>query len=356
MFFDLHKHIFEKYNIPEEGSKVICINAERNVGKTTALFNYLFGENPKVDIDNKILIIRNTGEQLKTAKQDFNARLKGRYEIWGNLIYKMTESINEKTGDIKYSRGDHIGYIGSLTQFTNMKSVEARNVKYVFFDEYAEVSSLNVYDAFISMLKTFERFNKIIVFMLGNRESLNNEWMLNWNVLPNEHNYKEDRFVHFSPRGYFIELGTNQFKTLGNDKTLSNELGNFNENTKNYLSGGYKKDVTLSVKSYKYLKIKEFKFGIAFKLLPFALVELEGGDYGLLENKEAIEYLIKNNFCILAVDDLSYTMNTTTKMNLEGRSKVVRMLIELFRSDKLIFDSFNGLYTLQQCSRFYGGN
>ena len=354
MYFNLKEHIFKRYNIKEDGCCILCINAERNIGKTTAVFNYLFNEeNPKVDINNKILIIRNNGEQIKTAKQDFNARMMGKYQIWGNLVFK-TITNTSKNGDITYSRGEHIGYVGSLTQFTNMKSVEAKNVRYVFFDEYAEVSSLNVYDAFISMLKTFERFNKIMVIMLGNRESLNNEWMLKWNVLPSEHNFTEDRFVQFSPRGYFFELGSNQFQSLGNHKTLSNELAKFDDKADNYLNHqGYKRDVTLDVKSFNSLKIKEYKYGIAFKMLPLAFVELEDGSFALIENHSSINYLEDNNFAILAIDELSYTLKQTTRVTYDTREKLIKQLIELWKNNLLYFDSFNGLYTIRECSRYY---
>lgn len=356
-FFNLQECI-DKYNIDINESCILCLNGGRNTGKTTGTFTWLFeGKEPRVNSANKILILRNSGEQIKVAKQDFNSRMFGKYQVWGGLIYKTTPTI-KSNGDTMYSRGEHIGYIGSLSQFTNMKSVEAKDIRYVLFDEYAEHNLMSVYDKFITMLKTFERFNRIFVIMIGNRETLNNEWMLKWGVLPELHNFKEDRFVRFSKRGYFLELGSEQFADLENEKTLSNELAMFDSKSNAYLNADmYKQDVTLKVKSFKSFNLKEVKFGVCFEEIPFALIELEEeNQYLLAEDSTAIEMLLSKKLSILSFDKVSYTLETTEYMKDTAKLKLVRLLVELYKNNQLYFDSFNGLEYLKLASRFYEVN
>lgn len=356
-FFNL-EDCLKKYNIDTSNSALLCINGGRNTGKTTGTFNWLFGgDNPRVNSNNKLLIIRNTGEQIKVAKQDFNSRMFGRYQVWGGLIYKLVKQ-EKANGDTTYGKGEHIGYIGSLSQFTNMKSVEAKDIRYVLFDEYAEHNLMSVYDKFITMLKTFERFNRIFVIMIGNRETLNNEWMLKWGVLPELFNFKEDRYVQFSPRGHFLELGSDQFADLENEKTLSNELAGFDSKSNAYLNEDmYKHDVTLKVKSFSSFTLKEVKFGVCFEEIPFALIELkEPNMYLLAEEPLAIQMLLNKKLSILSFDKVSYTLETTEYMKDSAKLKLVRLLVELYKNNQLYFDSFNGLEYLKLASRFYEVN
>lgn len=344
-YFCFEKDIIKKYKIDLSSSNIICINGGRNIGKTTSVFNYLF--NGIVNINSKILIIRNSGEQIKNAKADFNSRLNGRYMVAGSLIYEVVVK-KTKDDEVIYGRGDHVGYIGSISQFHNLKSMEAKDVNWVLFDEYAECDVLNIYDKFISMLKTFERFNKINVIMLGNRETLNNEWMNKWGVLPNTHDFQNDRYVQFSARGHFIELGSRNFEDLQNDKTLANELATFDAKSNAYLNmDGYKHDVTLKVKSFKEFKIKSYLYGIAMEEIPFALMILEDDSYLLAENATAINYIMENGYQMIAIDNLSYTLDYTVFASIEAKGKIIRLLVHLMKAGKLYFDSFNGLIYLK---------
>ena len=353
-FFEFQKDIIDNYQIDITQSAIICINAPRNIGKTTSIFNWLFIDK-RVDSTNKVLIIRNTAEQIKTAKQDFNARLLGRYQIWGNLIYVSIPVIH-KDGSITYSRGEHVGYVGSLTTFTNMKSVEAKDVKYVFFDEYAQDTSLNVYANFIAMIKTFERFNKILIILLGNRESANNEWMLKWNVLPNTTDFENNRMVQFSKRGWFIEMGSANYLDLNNSECLSNELATFDNDTNIYLNmDGYKKDFTLDVINYNSIKdnITNLFYGIIFNNLKFGLIEVNKDYAMLVNNNQLIDFMESKNFAFLAIDEISYVDKNSDKITIQSRLKIVKMLLKLYKNNLLKFDSFDGLKTIQLITKYY---
>lgn len=356
---DHHKHfvniqnILDKYQIEwKNNSVLLCLNAVRNNGKSTAAFNFFFEENG-VNKDNQILLIRNTEEEIKNLKQDFNSRFFGRYIINGSLIYELKNCGVDKEGETIYKKNNHVGYIGAISTYQKLKSMRAEKIRWIFYDEYADKNVFDIYDKFISMIKTFERFNRVFILMLGNRETANNEFMNKWGVIPNTIDFNNDRFVQFSPRGYFIELGNKQFEALGNDKTLSNELAKFDYKSNLYLNEGlYKFDNSLKVVPYKNLDIERYVFGIAYKNVYFALVELKNGLAALIRDNEAREYLIKHNLEVLAFDSISYIEKETEMVDIETKSSLSRMIINFYKQDNLLFDSFDCLQFVENISMY----
>lgn len=351
-FVDIKK-IIDKYQIEwQNRSILLCLNAMRNNGKSTASYKFVFDENT-VDEFNQILLVRNTEEEVKNLKQDFNARFWNRYTISGSLIYELKNCGLNKDGEEVFKKGKHVGYIGAISTFQKLKSMRAENIRWIIYDEYADKNVFDIYDKFISMIKTFERFNKVFILMLGNRETANNEFMNKWGVIPNTSDFDNDRFVQFSPRGYFIELGNKQFESLGNDKTLSNELATFDYKSNLYLNeGGYKYDNSLKVVPFKNLNIKRYVFGIAYKNVYFALVELTDGNSALIRDNIARETLINENIQVLAFDSISYIEKETELIDVETKSNIAKLIINYYKNDTLLFDSFDCLQMMESISNY----
>lgn len=351
-YVDINK-ILTKFNIEwKNRSLLLCLNAIRNNGKSTAAYNFIFNEN-EINEENQVLIIRNTEEEIKNLKQDFNSRFYGRYKVSGSLIYELKNCGIDKQGEEIFKIGKHVGYVGAISTYQKLKSMQARNIKFILYDEYADKSVFDIYDKFISMLKTFERFNKVFLIMLGNRESANNEFMNKWGVIPNTENFNEDRFVQFSTNGYFIELGNKQFESLGNDKTLANELATFDYKSNLYLNeGGYKFDNSLKVVPFKNLDIKRYVFGLAYKNVYFALVELKDGTAAIVRDNVAKKYLIDNEYEVLAFDNISYIEKETELIDFETRSNIAKLIVNYFKEDSLLFDSFDCLNFVENISAY----
>lgn len=351
-FVNIQK-ILDKYQIEwKNNSVLLCLNAMRNNGKSTAAFNFFFEENG-VNEQNQILLIRNTEEEVKNLKQDFNSRFFGRYTISGSLIYEIKDCGLNKEGEAILKRGKHVGYVGAISTYQKLKSMKAENIRWILYDEYADKNVFDIYDKFISMIKTFERFNRVFILMLGNRETANNEFMNKWGVIPNTLDYDNDRFVQFSQRGFFIELGNKQFESLGNDKTLSNELAVFDYKSNLYLNqGGYKYDNSLKVVPFKNLDIDKYIFGLAYKNVYFALVTLKTGGCAICRDNEVKEYLINNRMEVLAFDSISYIEKETELIDMETRSNIATDIINFYKSDLLLFDSFDCLQFVENISMF----
>lgn len=343
--------VLKKYNIDYENeSCIFCVNTIRNVGKTTSCLNWLAD---RVNPNKKVAFIRNNEEQLKAFKQDFNSRFAGRYMISGIMVWaveKVLELDKEGNENVKYIKSNHVGYCGSISTYTKIKSIEAANIRYILFDEYNEdsLSIRHIYVKWINMIKTLSRFSKVFVIMLGNRDTPNNEFMVKWGVMPQKEDFTDDYFVQFSPRGYFLEMGSQQFDGLENDKTLANELAQFDDDSKRYLEGGYAKAVTLQVVPWEKMIKRTFKplwkaavDGEMCVFGEFFHPDLRIKAWALCHTTEAVEMI--PNLRAISLDSLSYQIGETTLNTQESIYKYIESLFRLHKKKLLYYDSFDVL-------------
>lgn len=347
-YFDLEK-VLKTYNIDwETYSCLFCCNAIRNVGKTTSCLNWVM---PQVSFAKKVAFIRNNDEQLKAFKQDFNARFAGRFTISGIMIWSLDKEIEvDKEGNetVKYIKAQHVGYCGSISTYTKIKSIEAANIRFIVFDEYNEdnLAIKAIYVKWINMIKTLSRFSKVFIIMLGNRDTPNNEFMVKWGVLPQKDDFVEDYFVKFSEHGYFLEMGSKQFEGLGNDKTLANELAQFDNDSKRYLEGGYARKMTLQV--VPYYKIIHASFNPLWKAAidgticvfgEFFHEERQQTSWALVQEAEAVE--MADGLQTFSLDSLSYQIKETRLNTKESIYNIIEKLFRLHKKHLLYYDSFD---------------
>lgn len=348
-YFDLQETL-DKYKINWKSDSVIfCVNAIRNVGKTTSALNWLM---PQVNGSNKIGFIRNNEEQLKAFRQDFNSRFAGKFMISGIMVYTVETIIgqdHEGNETLVYKKGNHVGYCGSISTYTKIKSIEAANLRFILFDEYneADLAIRQIYVKWINMVKTLTRFNKVFILMLGNRDAPNNEFMVKWGVMPQTNEFFDDYFVKFSSRGYFLEMGSKQFDGLENDKTLANELAQFDNDSKRYLDGGYAQKMTLQVVPYYVVIHKTFNalFKLCLKGNIVAFGEFNHSQYGesyaMVQEQEAIDIANKENLQTYSLDSLSYQVQESKLNTQESIYGIVEKLFRLHKKRKLFYDSFD---------------
>lgn len=350
-YFDLEE-VLRRYNIDyKSDSCIVCINTIRNVGKTTSALNWL---TPRISNKAKVGFIRNNEEQLKTFKQDFNARYAGKFLISGSLVWSLKKIVEFDKDDneiVKFEKDEHVGYCASISTYTKIKSVEAANIRYILMDEYneADLSIRNIYIKWVNMVKTLSRFNQVFILMLGNRDTPNNEFMVKWGVLPQTSLFHEDNYVKFSERGHFIEMGSAQFDGLENDKTLINELAQFDSDSKRYLEGGYSVQMTYQVVPYD--KIIKETFNPFFKLAIKGIV-LTFGEfyhwkkkkaYALVRDEHALALAKSENLETYSLDSISYQLSES---RLNTSESITGMVMKLFREHKrgqLFYDSFDVL-------------
>ncbi|MEG1151099.1 MAG: hypothetical protein RSD51_03330 [Malacoplasma sp.] len=348
-YFNLEKTL-KKFKLDcESDSLVLAIQGPRNVGKTTDALEYYFGENNvRVDENNKIGFLRMTDVQLKTFKSDFNAYYSNRFIISGELVYTLvSETIKIKDQEQTiYKRGVHIGYCGSINTYKNLKSVRASKLRYIFFDEYNEISTyVDLYSNFINLFKTLSRFNKIFLLMMGNRDTPNNEFMVKWKIIPSDKPIDNDIFYNVSKRIKFLELGFNQYADLENEKTIAYELASFDDNAKNYLDGGYMispdlfivpYDIIIKKTFYPYFLVQADKKVFAFG--SFKKNNLEC--FALVSNNACIKKCYELDLEILGITAYAFATPKTTMTKEKNIKNLMTSFLEILNTGKMYFDSF----------------
>jgi len=241
-YFDIKKYL-KIFNIDwRTDSAMIMLNAERNIGKSTSVWNLVEEYWKKYDYKRKLIYVRTSLEQSKRARLDFNERFRNKYIMSGGMIYKLIWSDDNKKVISKFEIGTYI----SLSTGKTIKSGTFDNYHMLFFDEYNDdVMSSNQYMVFNNILKTAERYSKpFLSLFIGNKDNANNEFMVNWGVERSDD--PDEDSIQIPIEGeplYFIDVGFNTFNHLKNHKSMANVFATLNEETDRYINkAGYIKD------------------------------------------------------------------------------------------------------------------
>lgn len=343
-FFDW-KNLWKKY--PQyKDLQLQVVLGPRNIGKSTASYNLMTKK--AFNQDNKITLMRNTDTELQTMKGDFNNRFSGKYKFVGDFIYEL-----KKTEKPDYFQlGQIVGYGVAVSTYTKYKSVEARGIKYIFYEEFNEDTALgrNIYANFINLITTLIRFNDTKILMVGNKDSFDNDFFINWDIIPKE-NFEKDEIFEIKNGNKIIgvcyDLGTNQFDDLDNQSTLFYELGQLDNRTKNYVLGGYKHTINTQVKNHKVLK-ESFQHRFNF--------ELNEGTYavGKCNNYWAVlspwNYLDKSKPSY-ALTKIAHLKGTTLAK--DDTNNIYEFLMRSFKNKKLLFDSYDTLINFENVAVLY---
>lgn len=361
-FFDFNKFC-EKHNIDFwNKSTCLCIVGERNCGKTTSPLNIMM---EKAAPNNKILIARITEKQLKTQIQDFNNRFNGRFMILGGMIYRVEQIYRRRNkkfegDDIQYRRGECVGYVADLNNYHNYKSVEAKDVKMIFMDEIIQLDSIQMfYEKLINLFMTFARFNKPSILMIGNRDTVNNEIMVSWEIEPQKEAPKEDVVYEVGPNTYYVDLGTEQFQDLYNqeqDPHIVKTIAKFNHITNSYLNeGGYLVDYALNVVPFKKKLQETFdpKYLVTFGERLAVFGTCLGDKFCIVKHPEAIAKAQSENLTTIPLDAEGYLVPESELVSKEVSDKMLRQFLIYYKQGKLYCDSFEMFDWLKQKMKFY---
>lgn len=181
-FFHIEDYISQIGKKPD--SFVIMINAPRNIGKSTSILSYAV-KNSLQD-KKRFVYIRNTDNQLDFIVKDFNSTYKNRFHMTKTHIYDMVKEVvsvkDKMTGEVTrrttYKQNNNVGYVCALSTYKKIKSGAFPDVNVIFYEEYNEEGlQSNIYKKFINILTTISRFSDVELFMIGNKDSANNEYM-----------------------------------------------------------------------------------------------------------------------------------------------------------------------------------
>lgn len=354
-FFNFNECI-AKYNIPFwEKSCCLFLLGERNCGKTTSPLE-IFME--KVSENYKIVICRNTREQLKTAIQDFNVRFSGRFQIYGSMVWRLKPVIAKDKGGEEYEvykRTECVGYVADLNNYHNYKSVQAKDVRLIFFDEVIQLDNISdFYEKLVNLFMTFVRFNKTSILLVGNRDSANNELMVNWDISPRKEAPKEDEVINVVDNVWFVSLGTEQFRDLYDkegEAHIIKSLASLNTITNSYINqGGYLHDFSLNVLNFKRHIKDTFE---PYYLINYKEKKAAVGKYGedklaICISQEAIDMAVEEGLKVIPIDTTGFLIDDSEFVQEEYSDKILRLLLIQYKQGNLYFDSFEVLEWLKK--------
>lgn len=364
MYFDLD-YVCNKHNIDyKKGNCIICIIGPRNIGKTTNPLNVVLTNCDKNN--EKCALGRISEKQLKeNFVPDFNQRFVNQYKTVNKNIYKIIpyDKKNAETNQIEtyYKTGKHIGYTFDLNNQHNYKSVEAKDIKWILIDEIIQIETIpHFYKKLINTLKTFSRFNRPTIILIGNRDTANNELMVKWKIKPILKADKKDRVIRVrDPSGvdtniYYIDLGEEDYQDLKDkydDTDIVDQAAKLDKETDLYINfGGYLEKLSLNVIPAEEIINNGFdaKFIVSFKEQSYVLgVFDDDTKIALISDYDVLE-VANNELANIAIDNISTLMNTTTINKNKTRDKIIKWLGYHFKENSLYFDSFSGLTEMKK--------
>lgn len=260
--------IIDDYNETPKGNNMLLILSPRDIGKTTACFNYVkYDYWPKSNWKNKLAFLRNDTIKLKNFMRSFNA-YNNEYVMTDSGIYRILKDENDKI-----IQKDYIGMNIALSCYENAKSTITEDFKLVIWDEFNEEDTdtdINwikakqqhkLLNALIDTIKTLERHRDgFTLLIMGNKVSTQNDILLTFDI--EIENDDEDQLIIrdkwidgklFKIR--FVIIGNNTFKNLKSYQSLANAIASYDDDADRYLNrGGFLQDGEKDVLSWSRIK------------------------------------------------------------------------------------------------------
>lgn len=338
------KSIFSKY--PSiKNLKLLVACGPRNIGKTTDTYKHNITVDGGFTEKKKTAILRNTDKEVITARQDFNNRFLNKMRAVGNFIYTLKKTYIEKDGEKVeiYQKDKHVGYIAAISTYTNLKSIEAKDVRFIIYEEFNEDTAIgrNIYPAFINLITTLIRFSDCKIYMLGNKDGFMSDFYINWNIIPQVQN-DNDVLYNIGDFGIWLELGNKDYSDLGNSDTLFYKLAMLDNRTKSYLNGGYIHGINPIVKNYTEI-LKDFK------LIYYIAVDEQKYLFGKHYNQYAIispwnvNYEFDSKYKVYSVDLISRLLKESEILDEDDNAEIIENLLLLIKKQNVFFDSYDTL-------------
>lgn len=358
MFFSW-ENLLEKY--PKyKNVKLLIALTERNVGKTYDTYQVAIKESLKPNA--KLLCLRNTDKELQKMKSDFKARFKGQFIVDGDFIYNVEKFYLTQDGEKieSYKKKDLVGYFGAINTYTNYKSVEAKYINMVFYEEFNEdtIIGKQIYPKFINILKTFERFNDIKIYMLGNKDACDSDYFINWDIPAN--NTNENLISEVKTRegeiiGVCFDLCANEFKALANSQTLANKLAMLDQRTALYAQGFYLKGHSNRVVNFKYLAPSFVpKYRLAIDETTFLIGTFSGGwaitsPWNYQTSEIVTEKMDINQLKSYSLDLYGNLLNETSILDNDTHLLLQEFIFKREKNNLLFYDSYDTKALIKDC-------
>lgn len=342
------------------GDMLVFLSSPRNIGKSYS--SWKLADECYLKPNARTVYMRITDKQLEKPRREFKAKFKGKYHLSGDVIYNVIEETleNNKTGEvtIRYIPNEIVGYFCSINNYTNDKSNEFENVKFIFIDEIIEDTNaiVGIYAKIQNLMTTIMRLKKDVLFLLvANRDTANNDFMVKWGIEPREEeDYYDDVIYQVSNRMFYCELGDKWYVGMGNQDTLFHEFAQFDNNAKRQLSGGYLKDFSRQIKNFEKWGKPTFKPILA---VTFDEHKIYFGSC-IFENTQSFFLVSDDDFSDLSVP--SYALNNIAGMNKNTNliekddiDDIISLLFFKIRNQQIFYNSFDTFNIIKLLMKLY---
>lgn len=248
-YFNLKEYLDKLTINPLEDIVLLIFTAVRNMGKSYGTWDYIEKEIwEKFNYTKKIVYVRTNTEKLKKAKNAFKASYIGKYDVIGDVIYKI--EYDEKGKEI-FDKRVEIGRFVDIENEHNYRSgagkVNYTNYMLAFWDEFNEDTQINkdLFNKFLMLYSTIKRQNKPFLFVvIGNKINANNDIFIKLQLDTQNHDFNKDYIQKiYSPKskhfiGYYVDIGFDTFKHLNDDDDIVRNLAEFDYNTDSIFNEG----------------------------------------------------------------------------------------------------------------------
>lgn len=341
-------------SIEINGKKVYLCIAPRRIGKTTSSVAMADDVWTNSNYTDKVLILRNTMEEIKELKDGFNGEtFRNKYRIIGNSIFKV--DIDPVTGKEFLQNRRLIGKVGSLSTFANKKSsIESTNYKLILYDEfnsldeddYTMVRSFRK-NQFFTLLEAIASYegasDDLLLLIIGNKVDASNDILLELGI-ENQDLHDEGDVFRFNVEGFDVvveNVSQDEFKELfEKKKILAKGLASLNMQTNAYFNEGkFLKTLDKRIRAKKNFKDWEVT-RIIYKLNDTYILEKMHDDVRFWEEihmtETMLEQFVMAEYVFISLDNNAWL---TDKYCRRINKDELLELAELMKEELLIFSS-----------------
>lgn len=323
------------------------INAPRNIGKSYNTWEFIVKEIwEKSNHTQRIVYLRTNLTKLRTAREDFNSKYRGRYYMSETKIYKIF--LDDDGKELKEQRVE-VGSVCGVANAENYKSARFENYVAIFWDEYNELTNVvGIWNKWIDLFKTIKRFNTpFLCLLVGNKVNANNDILVHLEIELPKVDTGDDIHIYRKGNIHFIDISIETFNHLKQEEDMVNVWASYDDVTNAFLNeGGYIIDVASDVLVYRtrILPTKRIKYYLSYGEYKF--------EYGIFNNDCVYFHLVREpepNYKVFALDVLGSMRSKEAKVFLDEDSynDFAEYLSSKAKNKKLYYSSFDAKTILE---------
>lgn len=352
---------FKLLNVdPDKDSKIIIMTATRNMGKSQAVWSWVYQNYwKKYNHKRKAAFVRTNDMKMQEALGTFRSAYNGVYETSAKgIIYDFQE--DDQGRPIKKTFKE-VGRFVNIENEHNYRSGVNKpadddgdmggfnNYHFVFWDEFNETKQgkTDLYQKFLMILSTIKRKNRpFILLLIGNKIDANNDIFVKLNLNTNDHDLNKDYIQNVTDSIVYVDIGYETYKHITDEDDMVNELASFDYSTNNMFNkGGFLYAQANNVRNANVFLTNKID------VINYFAYDTKYLEYGRWLNKDEISYYlmelhdlseIPSDAHVVGLNSIAYSLDQ--KINKYDDEDDIIEVVDLWytklKNNNLYFDSF----------------